>query len=73
MVTGHGYQRDLEELLKGICTFDPDACVYRDVFSPARAKGLEYDTVILYKFGASAPPRVPPTARRRPTSRRATG
>lgn len=29
--------------------------VYHNVLSPARAKGLEFDTVIIYKFGAKAP------------------
>lgn len=29
--------------------------VYRNVLSPARAKGLEFDVVVLYKFADSAP------------------
>jgi len=29
--------------------------VYRNVFSPARAKGLEFPAVVLYRFGETAP------------------
>jgi hypothetical protein len=32
-----------------------DKNVYRNVLSPARAKGLEFDVVVLYKFGDTAP------------------
>ena len=30
--------------------------VYRNVFSPMRAKGLEFPAVVLYRFGDTAPP-----------------
>ncbi len=30
--------------------------VYRNVFSPMRAKGLEFSAVVLYRFGDTAPP-----------------
>lgn len=38
-------------------TLDHESKLHRNVFSPARAKGLEYDTVILYRFGDRAPAR----------------
>lgn len=30
--------------------------IYRNVLSPIRAKGLEFSTVVLYRFGETAPP-----------------
>ncbi len=55
-----GEERDWVEadaFLREVTHRDEDG-VARNVFSPMRAKGLEFSRVLLYKFGESAPDRV---------------
>lgn len=43
-----------DEILKGI-EREYDGVVYRNIFSPTRAKGLEFSSVVLYRFAEHAP------------------